>query len=69
MVKLRTTILKLYLKNKIRPFFVCEMEEGSSKAIIEDLKSQLNNKKLEVVEFGEVCFARSEFHHYIIIER
>lgn len=57
--------IKLYLKGKKFPLFVCDIPSGSE-IVLEDFKRDLKDETVKIVEFGQAAFAREEFSHYLI---
>ena len=57
--------LKLFIKGKISPLFVCEIADDAEKTI-KSLDDKLNDEKVSVIHFGQVCFNRREFRYYQI---
>ena len=57
--------LTLFIKNKRRALFKCEIVDDVEN-VIKDLEAKLNNKDLDVVRFGQVGFNRSDFEHFEI---
>lgn len=60
---MQKAILKVYLIDSRHPLFSCEIINNVDETLTE-FKKLINDKTLETIEFGQVCFKRSLFHHY-----
>lgn len=55
--------ITIYLKRKVRALCKCIL---SKKEHLDELVNKLNNKEVEVIYLGEVCFNRDEFKYMTI---
>lgn len=60
---MQKVILTLYLENKRKPLFECEISDDVE-ATVKKLEDSLNDTKLEVIHFGQSCFKRSAFKYF-----
>lgn len=65
-MKAKKAILKLYVKGKAFPLFKCEIQDDPA-PLIAQLVGDLNDRDLDVVRFGQICFKRDEFYHLDVI--
>lgn len=63
---MQRAVLKVFIKGKIRPLFVVDIYNDVEKTI-EDFKKSLNDSSKTIIEFGQISFDRSLFHHLEII--
>ena len=63
---MKKVILRLFIKNRKKPLFECEIIEDVE-STIRKLEDRLNDRTSDAIHFGQVCFARSEFEHFEII--
>lgn len=62
---MQKVILTLYLENKRKPLFQCEISDDAENTV-KKLEDSLNDTKVEVIRFGQVCFKRSAFKYFEI---
>ena len=57
--------IKLFLQNKMRPLFVCEIVDKVEESV-QELETKINDKTKETVRFGPYCFKRTDFKYFEI---
>lgn len=60
---MQKVILKVYIKNKLFPLFVCEIVNDIENTLAK-FNEQLNDRTKDIVTFGSISFARSDFRYY-----
>lgn len=61
--------IKLYVKGRRRPLFVCEFEapdDGGAPSLIRMLGEQLEDPMKEIIFFGQIAFRKIDFDRYEI---
>ena len=63
---MKKAILKVYIKKRLRPLFVAEIYDDVEKTV-EDLKTKLNDRSINVISFGNITFAKDMFKKFEVI--